>query len=398
MASHLQASRSQQRPAVLLGFLTAIIAPSAATGATTVTPSLELRAGYNSNLRLAIIDEVDTAYSRVDAGVNVTRDRPTSQLAADFRWRNLQHDRAEFADTDDFFIDAGATRAFETWSVGVNASAARENTLTTAFEDTGFVDIGVQRERIRVTPTLSWARSETVTYSAVVGDEDVSYEDSPNFVDYDYRQYTLSRNQSLSETLDWFVALSLDEFATDDGFNESATTTLRLGVSHRPSETLSLDASVGRSRVETDQVVSFFGFLFPQSSEDDGWQANVNLRKSWEYTVLTVEVSQSILPTGQGDLSERRVGKISLRNALSERTALRLSAEYFDFDDVSTLSSEEDNREYGRLSLALDVRLNQAWLLTATLSHREQEFDIRDDVARATTGYIGFRYTPRAAR
>lgn len=377
---------------ILLLALISLPGPAASAADWSLHPTAELQGQYHSNLRLGIVDELETSRTSVDFGLDLIRATETTRFAGDFHWINLQHSDAEFADSDDFLASLEMSRVWRRLELGLSFDAARENTLATEFDDTGIIDLGIQRDRRIVGASALLQRTRTVGWGLQVSEEQVDYEDSPAYVDYRYRGAGLFRQSALGERTMLTARADYNEFETDDGFTSSETAALTLGIERDWSETLSLRASLGRTRTRSEDTFVVFFFLVREVSTDYGWTADLGLRKRWEFTTLDVGAGQAIRPSGQGALTTRRYLDATLRHDLGERTAMRLSGELRRFADTSELNRTSNDREYGQITLALDHRLTPRLRMTAELTHRTQEFDRRDDVARGNIASISFRY------
>jgi len=372
--------------------LLALSAPAALAGDWSVYPTITLQGQYHSNLRLGLVEELDTTRSSIDAALGLRRETETSELAGEFHWINLRHSDAEFADSDDYTASVSLSRWLSTFQFALSADAARENTLATEFDDTGIVDLGVQRDRRIIGASALWRPASTVTWGLELRDENSEYEDSPAYVDYTYQGAALFRQSELNERTSLTVRADYSEFETDDGFTSAETAALTVGIERDWSETLSLRASVGRTRTHSEDTFIFFFFLVREESTDYGWTTDLALRKNWQFTLLDISAGQEIRPSGQGALTTRHYLDATLRHDLSERSSLRLTGGIRRFDDTSELTRSNNDREYGQITLAFDHDLSRRWRLTGELTHRTQEFDRRDDVARGNIASISLKY------
>jgi len=370
----------------------AFAAPVVLAGDWSVYPVVVLEGQYHSNLRLSLVDELDTGRYAVDAGLAVRREGEASELEGQLHWINLQHSHAGFADSDDYTASVALSRRLSNFRFGLSADAARENALATELDDTGIIDLGVQRDRRILATSALWLPARTVTWGLELRDESAEYEQSPAYVDYHYRGASLFRTSGLSERTTLTARVDYTEFETDDGFTSAETTALTAGIERDWSETLSMRASAGVTRTRTEDTFAFLFLVFREASTDHGWTADVGLRKRWQSTSLDVSSGQQIRPSGQGALTTRTYLDATLRHDLSERSSLRLTGGIRYFDDTSDLTRSNNDREYGQITLAFDHQLSRRFSLAAELTHRTQEFDRREDVARGNIASFSIKY------
>ena len=368
--------------------------PAHADSVLSLDPMLTLRYGYNSNLRLETEEELETMRASVDAGVKWGRRTETSQLDAEFHWIWLDYDEAEFANTDDLTARISYANQFERTGVRLATAAARENVLTTEIEDTGFADIGVQRERLIGSGGFDYQSSLRTRWGVEFGLETAEYEQSDRYVDYDYDSVSLYRARDLSSKSGFTMRAEYADFETDDGFTKSETVSLNLEYKSRLSETLSWHAGFGRNRTRSVDTFIFFVFPIVQTSEDYGWNADLGLRKQWQYTTLSLQAGQSVRPSGQGALVNRRSLNVSLRHDLSDFVSIRLAGGLRSFEDTNTLTRSGNDRTFSQVALAMDFALSRNWRLSSEFSHRTQEFERRDDAASGSIVSLTLSYSP----
>ena len=366
----------------------------AAGGVWTTEPKFELSYGYNTNLQLEPQDEIETSRLSVTTGLDLRRSSRSWDFNAGVDWTRLDYESAGFANSDDYRARLNLGRATQRLSWSLGADAERRNIVTTAIEDTGLVDLGIQRERTIGQGSLSYQSSGQVSWNLNVRQERAAYEQSERFVDYRYSGASLSRTTQLSPRTAFSVRADFGDFRTDDKFTESETYGLSLGFDQRLSETLSWYATAGLNRTRSTDTFAFFSFLFTESSEDDGWTADLGLRKQWRYSALRIGASQSIQPSGQGALTTRRGFDVALRHDLSADFAIRLSGSVLRFEDTSDVNRTNNDRSFARLALAFDLDVARHWQVVTELSHRTQDFDRRDDVSRGSVASITLRYIP----
>ena len=368
------------------------VAPPANGADWSAMGELQIKAGYDGNLRFQVTDPLDTPRTTYGVETRVQRLSETTQTTLDFDYSFLNADRADFADSEDYSVELASRWQGERFGAAVSAAERRANTLTAIFVDTGFIDLGVQRQQRLVSPQLSWSASERVTYTLAATDEQVEFLQPTTLVDYDFRAYSLERRTALSPRTQYFVALSRSELDASEVRSVSEISTLTIGFSRQVSESLNWELAVGANRTETDRVVRFFIFDIPVSDEDDGWRASASLTKSWPYATLTLSASQQLQPSGQGSLTERQLAIADLSYRLSETFSLGVNAQFNRFDEPGSLDNLSDDRDYGRLGLRFVYTPHPRWTIQLDAIHDTQTFDRLQDAARRDSAYLTVRY------
>jgi hypothetical protein len=334
-----------------------------------------LRGGYDSNLVLAVEDEIATA--RTIAGLTAKFDNDTerSAISADIEYQSLRFEDVPESNSNDYYIDLTASRFWERWTASLSGAVSSTNTLRTAVIETGLPEIGIQRERNALSSSLQYTASETSNYTLSASAEAVEFPDSTSFVDYDYLGAQFTRTNALSSRLSWFVGINYYELESPEVSSLSATAGVQGGMEWQVTETLSLTANAGRFRVESTRRFSFLGFEFERSAEDDGWTADIRLDQTWEKTRLILSVANNVQPNGNGFLNKQLSGQFDLFHDLSDRLQFRASYNQYRFDSLSALDGRPDDRDYQRASMRLSYRATERVLLGLEAAHTIQTVD-----------------------
>ena len=381
-------------PAIAQAIVTsAILVPSSSAVAEwNYNYNVLLQSGYDSNLRLTPTDPVESVRSQ--AGVSAILDRQTDRygINASADVRALDNNEIDLADNANHYLNLNLRSSGSRLSAFVAASSSSVNTLSTAVDDTGVVDLDVRRERDGLRAGIDWFASERVTYSLSGNDESVEYPGSRSFVDYDFQAVQLSRSSRLGEKSQLAISASYSELDSPSVLSFSETIGVNIGLDWQPTETTLIRASAGRFRTDTERTFIFIVFPIVQTDSDEGWTADLSLTKRWQYTTLEASVAQSVQPSGSGFLNKTLDLEIDLEQRLSETFTIGFNARRSRFDSVGTLDRLPNDRDFGRVALRFEYRATERLSVALEASHAAQVLDRLDDVGRKDNVYLTFRY------
>lgn len=352
----------------------------------------ELRTGYNSNLRLNEIDELDTPQSFA-AGefMLMGRDERTalqlSMNAAQADYSNLDVDiRSDYGFTVNF--DHG----FETWGINLQATQQRVNTLANALDDSGLLDATVQRDLTALTSGVQWQLSPRLSVGARSSYQDVGYRNSRSLSDFRFVASSFETVWQGDEKTRWLITVEQSEFETLSNSTESSTLAGTLGIERALSETLDISLTIGKNRTDTTSLAFFGPFVFLGETSSDDLQYAAKIRKRWPRSDLTIDAGQQVQPVGNGILTNRQFVSLSWRHRFSEFVSFGVSALLREFDEVNSFGTRENDRIAARYSVSLSIDWSERWASRVTATHRTQAFDLRDDVARGNGVLVSLIY------
>ncbi len=354
--------------------------------------TLELRSGYDGNLRLNEIDLIDTPLyrARTSWAFDATNAKTTFGLVANAT--QVEYPGLD-ADVDTDFGAVGNWRySAETWFVNASIGRQRVNTLANAIEDTGLPDNTVQRDADTRSLGATWQLTEQAAVGLRTSLQDFRYLDDSNFSDFEFETYTGEFSWQSSQQMTWIFAADTTEFDTDNNISQSSTVGASVGFRRQHSETLESSVSVGRNWIDTESRVFFGPFFFIDESSSADFRLDAELRKRWLTNDLTFTAGQQVQPAGNGILTTRRYWSASWRHRFSERLSLRLATLHRDFDEVNSTGVRENDRTAARYSAALDFLWSPSWSWRFEASHRTQAFDLRADEARGDSVYLSLTY------
>lgn len=353
---------------------------------------LGLRSGYDGNLRLNVIDELNTPLIRAHADWSVTAQAQRTSLELFTNVVQAEYPDLEADVNTDFGLNLGVRHDFETWGIFANVGRQRINTLANALDDAGLLDDTVQREQESYSVGLNWQFAERGSLAVQTLDQSVEYPNSNSLSDFDFSVQSAEFDWQANENRVWTATLDYSDFETEFSLNRSTTRGASIGLSQALSSTLDASLSVGRNWTDTTRRFFFGPFFFDVDSSSADYRLDASLRKRWATDVLIVSAGQQVQPAGNGILTTRRYVSASWRHRFSERLSLRLATLLRDFDEVNDAGGQENDRTAARYTLALDAEITPTWSWRVEASHRSQAFDARDDVARGDRFFVSVIY------
>ncbi len=162
-----------------------------------IDPRIDLRAGYNDNIRLSTDDELSSPEIDLGVGSLFSYATPTSGISGD-----LDLEARRYTDESDLNDEIGrlrfaSFRKMERSRLGFNVDLVKDTTLDSQLEETGVVFQRVNRWRYSLNPTWAYSLSERTSMELGYTYTDVNYDNNnnSNFSDYTTNggQVSLSR-------------------------------------------------------------------------------------------------------------------------------------------------------------------------------------------------------------
>lgn len=379
----------------LAGAVLTVVAGSA-QGAWVVQPSLELRSGYDDNVRLND-DENDAVVSRgtVQARLrNVTERAEVSALIGASYLTYSETDDELLDDEDSQFLDLNARRSSERGAVGILLRGRRDLILRTlepipelldgAAPGTGDVEDGagdrglegdlniddidanataeqVRRNWYEVSPYASYALTRRTRLQTRYEFAERTFDDEGEVAglrDSSTHRVTLGLDRDMTQRTSANVTVGAARFDTDgvDTDQETDNYTLSLGFDHQLSPQVSIGADVGAGRVETDD------------NEDEHLTYGVRVAREMPASRLSLFAERSARPSSYGDVVEADTVTVRYQSSWSERTEfdLRVSA----YRTAYIGETDDSERRHLNVRPRLTWRITNAWNTGAEYEYR----------------------------
>jgi long-subunit fatty acid transport protein len=408
-------------------------------------------ATYNNNATLTAIEEREVRLngSRVTPQATFGINTETVSSELDVRLELRRYDLDEW-NTNDQYINYVLSKKLQKQTISFTAGFIRDTTRTSEFESSG---IATADRHERHTAGFVWDYSPTRRIFTRVNlnwSED-EYEDPfDRFSDYENYSISLLGGYQINEKLSVNLLGSYTEtefntveqrvFYTDGNpFNvltplqtaipETKQNTFRLGVQYAFTETLSLDASLGKTDntrswevLQTDftnaglgtsgivdgDAVCEPGFLgedpaltddlcSESSSKTDS--ADISLTKEWEKSNGALAYNESTQPSSDGTLFSSKTLSLNWDSKITEKQSLSARLQYGENETVYRVASiqQRNDRRYSNVTLTHFYKFLEQWQIRSSYTFRAQKYDRILDTDKADSNYfsLGIVYTPK---
>jgi hypothetical protein len=351
----------------------------------THVPGVFVRSRSDDNYRLTPENERPVSYSQLNVGAEIAARDDGFRFDLAPRINSINYDDVREPDRDDLYADMRLAVNDERHEWAFGGSYAREGTLTTAFEDTGFTETDVDRTRTNLTTNWNALVTEKAQYALEFAREDVRFEDaflSP-LVDYHYDSLSGNWVRALSDRasveVNAFAATLTYETANPD------TDTAGFGAAWVLQVSPSLHARLGAGVYRTD------GGGLAEPSQDR--TVDMALGKRWQRWSLDALVASGAQPSAYGVLERFERVELDSRRRLSAKldVGVRLRAERRTAEGESL---DYTDRRFGWASAYVDWRFAEQWTFSANIDARSQEY-ADEPRARGLAGAVTVAYRGR---
>jgi hypothetical protein len=393
--------------ALAIAFVLAIAPALVSAAEWSMKPTLDLKAGYDDNIRMTTDNKVSSAVGTVSpsAVFSVTTPNSGASGSARFDFRRYEDD-SNLDDNNSYFnLDLHHDR--ERSRLGLGLGFTRDTTLDSQLEATGLVFDRVRRQSITASPNWTWALDERTQFGVGYTYNDVEYKNAGDtgFVNFNVNSGQLFLNRAVNERTS--ASLSLSRTRSDnDNDVKSTNTSIRAGGSYRFSETLSTSLSAGLRYTEVDfsqsTLIPVFipgiptpvGFLQSQrdvSKSDSGYVFSGSITRTFLRGQVSLSASRDISNDING--TPREVRRLSFSNLyrFSETLSGQLQLQLYNTESGNGFG-QTDNRNYYAVTPSISWKFAQFWSLSGSYRYRLQTFDNSSDEAIGNAAYLTLTY------
>lgn len=375
-----------------------------------VQPSINIQTEYDSNKRL-ITDASNpgldpSSYgliSKFGAKIGARSDNYEVALANQFIINSYKSDFD--LDSEDIRLDLTSNYDFnERSQFGVNGNFIYDTTLTSELDGTGtgIVQDNIRRQQWSVTPTWSYALSDTQMIQTSYMHLETEYDESSlgTFTNYTIDNVSASFQQQWTPLFSNFLSVSAMFFEVPESGSEIVKTSqditeysISIGGNYQILPTWSASFSGGSRFANTKQTTRIENTSFQQTTSSDvqGFIFSVGVDKTFESGSANFTFSRSTNPQGQGELQVRDNLNAYFIHKFNRRLQFNLRGS---LNDISV--SGNDNSSRARTYY--DVKPSIRWLfdrqasLTVGYRYRKQTFDISNQSAESNAVSLNFYY------
>jgi hypothetical protein len=302
--------------ALVPAFVAATVAGGSARAAEwRYIPTVLVQSSHDDNLALLPADPRSVTTNSVEAAADIAARDTAFEFDFKPRLRTLRFSDNQQVDRTDPFadIDFKLRNERQSWSIG--GQYARESTLSSEFENTGFVQTDVDRTQSGWSTGYVRQLGERGTYNFSAADVSVHYDKgflSP-LVDYSYRQIQTGYGRALDARSTLRIDVVAGSLSTEAWSDPVNNATLTASWAHQFSEVMLARVGLGWFAVQRK------GDNTPDSG---GYALSFAVERAFDEWHLTVQGGRNLQPGGYGTLvREDRVDAHAERR-LSERLSL----------------------------------------------------------------------------
>jgi hypothetical protein len=355
-----------------------VLSASAAHGAEwTAENSASISTAAESNPGLRIGDSPARSSLAIDASANLARRTEISELTLQPLVHLIRYPSEKELDREEGRVKGSFTLTGERSDYALDASFARESTLTSELGTTGRVDIDAVKKSTSFAVAPGWSLTERLTVDARMAHERSAYVESGNAELYGTRYTSGSVNlkYGLSPSMSLSLGASAGKFASDRAGASSENANVTVALNYAIAERLTIALSAGPSRVRA------------RGRSDDGAVYEVSLARTFPLARTMLTASRSTSPAGFGVLTQRDEARLSWSRPLSEWTTANLGFSTARTSELLTeLGLSFGTVRYWRADAGLSRRLGDAWHMAFGISGFRQTSAVG---SRPTKGYEG---------
>ena len=392
-----------------------------------VEPRLDLKAGYNDNIRLTTRDHDsvwETAVTpRVKFGTAEENWGVHGNARASIR-RFFGGDGAEdndILDREDYFFNVDAYRRGERSEFTGLIDVVRDSTLDSELDETGnVVDDRATRFRRTISPGWSYSLTELMRFNANYSFTTVDFSDDPgqdNNIDYDYQIFSGSLTRQFTPKVQATLATSYSMYEPETDF-DSNTLSVQVGIRRNFTETLTTDWLAGMRQTESDTgklVPEGFcappGGAFPDctvgipvvtgskvrknSDTDTGTVFSASITKLLESGQLSLSASRESIPSSDGELLDTTRFIFNGEHRFTETLRTSLRAEYSNIEVIARASlNDRGDRDLYRVIPRIIWRFQREWEIAGQYEYAKKDEDDESGNATRNAVYLTLSYRP----
>ncbi len=393
----------------------------------TVTPELNLRSGYDDNIRIEPDAEINGVEKKANGGIETNASvglelallTSISQLRGKARFDFISYAQEEEQDEgseDNQYIDVVGRYALTSINdIGLRVGLERKFTGTNSrnflegyaegsldVDDPGDTnlsnvdtDIGVsrqqvRRERLQAEPYWSVGLTQNTRLRLQYRYDDTTYGSGAfdaRLVDYTIHNGSVRLEHSLTETSNVFVSVDARTFEPARGRSNDELAA-RFGYRYNFSPISVVGFILGARRLTFDSFDT--GSVEIEEDDDTGAIMRVYGEHRGELARYTASIGHTLTPSGTGALVESNIAEFNISRSLSPRFEFRFESEYFgnaavgdseNFGDpdVGNVSDRRSDRDYVRLSPMLRWNWTPEWAVNLIYEYEWEDREINKD-------------------
>lgn len=331
----------------------------------------------NAVLSIRTDEEVEISGYQGDISAALRYRSELTTFTLDPRVRIRRYDESEFDSTDGFvrinFDRRGQSSRFQlrTMYEQENVRTAEradpdlgeiEDPADIPNDDTGIVEVGGDRDKLRLKPSWSYNFSNTMSAGIELDYFDVAYDDvfAGVLVDYTDTRAEIFLNRDFSRVTTGLLVIGGRSFRNEDEVNEFDGYGVQIGFERQLSPTISLRVLGG---VENADFSDDGG----ESDSQSEFVGEVVLRRTLETIQVIAQYKRAITASSTRFPTIRDNYNLNFTRQLTEKISAGLGARAYQTDQIR--GSGIGGRDYVKLAAGLEWRLSRTFLLEFEVSH-----------------------------
>ncbi len=353
----------------------------------TLIPLVDVTGGYDDNVYYTRTDREADYVATVKPGFILDYDSELFNIRSRGSVDFLRYLHNSTLNRENYYayFDGGVNLT-ERWNLRGNFSFINDTTLDSQLQETGIVTFRTDRKRYDGGGQLSYQLTDVSNTGLGYNHQSTRY-GSVMYENYDYDYGRLFWDYRFNDGLDLFTVLPYFGYWRSN-VSTVKNSGLSFGLSHRFSETLTLDAFLGARYTQTERIYTKPTIVFDpgtgsfrvQNQElkatDSNWggTANIELKKMWTLSSVTLGYNHDLTYSSSiGDDAEPvNVDRIfcSVTYRLTSRFKLGFSGSFYISESASTFGNRDTR--YMELAPSLDYEITRNYALRLVYNYSRQ--------------------------
>jgi len=336
-----------------------------------IEPVVRAAADYVDNPFLSILTDFESQSGYiVEGSAEVAYSSDTSNFFIEPTLRSRAYGSDSPLDSDDQFLSFGFDSHSQSTTFRIRGDYSRESVRTAERADTDLtitdpdlipdsdtarIGLTDRRERMSITPYVSYRMSDISAVSARLDYNDVRYDQAfaGLLTDYTDARVNLSYRRSWSERNVGILTGTYRRYQTNQGDNTVDGVGFNVGFDRSITQTTQFRATAGLENTETEL-----------SNSEVDWVADVSLVRQLQTTSLLAQYRRSISASGSGALGTRDSINLNFTRRLNDLISAGIGARVYSTNGVDTALTF-DERDYVQLRAQFTWHISQVFSIDA---------------------------------
>ncbi len=391
-------------PLVMLGLASLLLSSMVYAEENHLSWHVQSATEYDSNSQLSMSDKISLASTRLQAGVDYSKQSAVQAFSASMAVYDEKYNRSEY-DFRGYFLNTQFQTLGETYTLSTNIDSTQQSTLISEQSDTGQA-FNQSSYRLENAVSALWQqqlnRRNSVYVNALLAD--VHYENAA-FADYRNWSTVLGWQHQLTTLTTWKIQASYSHFQSElnqdnDIFQsraevEAETQNIQLSLNQQFTERLRLAVALGYSAINNITRQSINLLTQPIIGESNKSIPTANIIATYEMLKSSIEFEflHNTEGSGSGSLTELWKSFIRYNRSFSATSRFDFRVFYSERKDFIA-DANSQSREYYNLDAGLQKQLNQQLTSRTSIGYRAQTFSNNSERPESYSVKISLQYRP----